>query len=257
MSTDDEIPATADRLLTGSLDGTSGQSGEQASSANMIPDVLGRLSDAGMLRSLIDSLIDRGSRSEDMLARARLSYRHPLGFRKIMLLANLPTYSLRAHVWPPRKDEPAPSDTSGHVHNHRFALASCVVRGAMTMRLFEAAAPGSAGMPMTYYQEEPGTTAAEGWRLRRLGPSVVRSTAELRMSAGSAYWLAADALHLSVPDSAVPTVTLFLETARIRRTTDIHMGQSSTPAAWTPRRPLDAEEYLRALAELRELIADG
>ena len=55
---------------------------------------------------------------------AQQSYLHPLGFHRLMLIDASPLFELRCHVW-----WPDASPGVDHVHNHRFAFISAVVRG--------------------------------------------------------------------------------------------------------------------------------
>ena len=64
---------------------------------------------------------------------ARLSYRHVLGFDKLLLIDGGPHQMLRAHVWHPGAGTIGKED----IHNHRSPLASYVVRGRLAMELYE------------------------------------------------------------------------------------------------------------------------
>lgn len=216
--------------------------------AGMALRVLAELAPTAVLDSLIDELIEDAVRNPaDTLARARLSYRHPLGFQKITLLLAEPAYTLRVHVWPP-----ALSGTSApeHIHNHRFSLASRVLHGAMTMKLY---VPDERGEALARYEEASGQ-AAKGWRLRSTGLAAVRGTADLRLAAGSDYWLAADVLHQVVPRPEAATMTLFLETATSREpdaTTQVYAEPGAVVPEWIERQPVDVAGYLGALRGLR------
>ncbi len=60
------------------------------------------------------------------------SYRHANGFDKIVLIAD-DNFKLRLHVFSGREDLP-PAE---HIHDHRWPFASRVVKGRLTMDLFE------------------------------------------------------------------------------------------------------------------------
>ena len=75
----------------------------------------------------------------DLAECTRLSYRHVLGFDKLLLLAGAPRFMLRVHFWHGRTG-PVPED----IHNHRCAIASAVVRGSVRMECYEPAADGVA-----------------------------------------------------------------------------------------------------------------
>lgn len=215
--------------------------------------VLGELSRGDVLGPLIDELIaDAATHPADTLARAACSYHHPLGFEKITLLADDPAYTLRIHIWPPSSTVTVPE----HIHNHRFCLASLVLHGSMTMRLFT---QDAREQPMTRYAEEPGEVDL-GWRLRATGLSAVRRTADLNLATGSQYWLDADMLHQVLPHPVTATVTLFLQTPsahkRHRRlTTEVYAPPTAVVPEWIPRQPVDTEFYVAALRNARSYIS--
>ncbi|MEU9485169.1 hypothetical protein AB0D83_16110 [Streptomyces decoyicus] len=152
----------------------------------------------------------------DLAECTRLSYRHVLGFDKLLLLAGAPRFMLRVHFWHGRTG-PVPED----IHNHRCAIASAVVRGRVRMECYEAAADG---VPATAYRETidgPGGA----WRLRRVGDARLRLMCTEQYGPGRSYGLAARTLHRVVSEE--PTVTLFLETAPQRSVTDVYVRNSS------------------------------
>ncbi|MGW9175024.1 hypothetical protein [Streptomyces decoyicus] len=152
----------------------------------------------------------------DLAECTRLSYRHVLGFDKLLLLAGAPRFMLRVHFWHGRTG-PVPED----IHNHRCAIASAVVRGRVRMECYE---PAADGVPATAYRETidgPGGA----WRLRRVGDARLRLLCTQQYGPGRSYGLAARTLHRVVSEE--PTVTLFLETAPQRSVTDVYVRNSS------------------------------
>ncbi|WP_051818411.1 hypothetical protein [Streptomyces sp. NRRL S-1813] len=152
----------------------------------------------------------------DLAECTRLSYRHVLGFDKLLLLAGAPRFMLRVHFWHGRTG-PAPED----IHNHRCAIASAVLRGSVRMECYE---PAADGVPATAYQETidgPGGA----WRLQRVGDARLRLLCTEQYGPGRSYGLAARTLHRVVSEG--PTVTLFLETAPQRSVTDVYVRNSS------------------------------
>ncbi|MET7795106.1 hypothetical protein [Streptomyces decoyicus] len=152
----------------------------------------------------------------DLAECTRLSYRHVLGFDKLLLLAGAPRFMLRVHFWHGRTG-PVPED----IHNHRCAIASAVVRGRVRMECYE---PAADGVPATAYRETidgPGGA----WRLRRVGDARLRLMCTEQYGPGRSYGLAARTLHRVVSEE--PTVTLFLETAPQRSVTDVYVRNSS------------------------------
>ncbi|MGX1762403.1 hypothetical protein ACWIG5_36850 [Streptomyces lydicus] len=158
----------------------------------------------------------------DLAECTRLSYRHVLGFDKLLLLAGAPRFMLRVHFWHGRAGG-VPED----IHNHRCAIASAVVRGRVRMECYETAANG---VPATAYRETidgPGGA----WRLRRVGDARLRLLWTEQYGPGQSYGLAAHTLHRVVSEE--PTVTLFLETSPQRSVTDVYVrhGHRGTAGA--------------------------
>jgi len=146
----------------------------------------------------------------------RLSYRHVLGFDKLLLLAGAPRFMLRIHFW-----HGTAGAVSEDIHNHRCAIASAVVRGRVRMECYE---PAADGVPAIAYRETidgPGGA----WRLRRVGDARLRLRHTEQYGAGRSYGLAARTLHRVVSEE--PTVTLFLETAPQRSVTDVYVRSRS------------------------------
>ncbi|WP_078866006.1 hypothetical protein [Streptomyces sp. NRRL S-1448] len=182
----------------------------------------------------------------------RLSYRHVLGFDKLVLLSGAPRFMLRVHFWPgPVGAEPE------DIHNHRCAIASAVVRGRVRMECYE---PAAEGVPAVVYRETidgPGGA----WRLRRVGEARLRLVCAERYGAGRSYGLDARTLHRVVSEE--PTVTLFLETAPQRSVTDVYVrvpgragraggvsGGRAGRAGPPPKTPLAPAVYLAELDAL-------
>ncbi|MDJ0346247.1 hypothetical protein QMK19_19270 [Streptomyces sp. H10-C2] len=185
--------------------------------------------------------------SDTSAARAGLSYRHALGFEKLMLLVGWPDYMLRVHIWPPSAEgerEQAPE----HIHNHRFAFGSAVLLGDLEMRLYE---PDPGGELFSAYEERIG---AEEWLMHPRGSARLRLRADLRLARGTEYCLEADTRHQIVRNPGVCTVTLFLETATERARTDVYGGPRTPAPATVPKHALSVADYVAALRELRSLL---
>lgn len=181
----------------------------------------------------------------------RLSYRHVLGFDKLLLLPGAPRFMLRVHFWHGGTGA-APED----IHNHRCAIASAVVHGRVRMECY---APAPDGVPAVAYRETidgPGGA----WRLRRVGDARLRLLRTERYGAGRSYGLDARTLHRVVSEQ--PAVTLFLETAPQRSVTDVYVRNdgAGTNAAVRdggggrrdplPKTPLSPAVYLAELDAL-------
>ena len=216
-----------------------------AATAGRVIDVLSR-SDG--VAQLLDALIaDVRQRPRTAQARAALSYRHALGFEKIVLLAGKPDFMLRAHIWRPSIDQ---RETSEHIHNHRFSFASRVLTGNLAMDIFT---PHSMGEQMEWYQER----VAEGdasWDLARLGRRAIRQLSSVDLTAGSGYHLMADALHRIRPANDSVSATLCLETVSVRNMTDVYVASGEVAPSRIFKCPFSVEEYENALAGFRELI---
>ncbi|WP_338701773.1 hypothetical protein V2W30_31205 [Streptomyces sp. Q6] len=231
--------ASARRLLADALDVTA----PEAVLARAAHDVVARLGTPERLLGLLQDLVAGGADSAD---RARLSYRHVLGFDKLLLIDGGPHHMLRAHVWHP--EARGPED----IHNHRSPLASHVVHGALRMELYADDAPQGAGEAAARYQESlsPGTA---DWLLEPAGEARLRLVQVAEYAAGSSYALSARTLHRAWSTAPYPTVTLFLETgAGRRRHTDVFLGaEAARHAPAVAKTPLGVKEYL---AELDSLI---
>ncbi|MFD7706583.1 hypothetical protein ACFV6E_11490 [Streptomyces sp. NPDC059785] len=233
----------ARRLLTGTLDEVLSEH-ELAAAARSVVAAL------GSPERLWELTAELASGEGDPAGCARLSYRHVLGFDKLLLIDGGPRHMLRAHVWHAGGSAAGRED----IHNHRSALASCVVRGRLTMELYEPRPDGQ--IPADRYEESLSGAAAD-WLLAPAGPARLRLTHVAQYAAGSTYALPAHTLHRAWSDTAGPTVTLFLETGAGRRaTTDVFTGAGPHPAA-VPKVPMDEGEYLAALTALAELVKAG
>ncbi|MBC2869762.1 hypothetical protein [Streptomyces mexicanus] len=261
--------SAARRLLAEVLDGPLSEAERVAAARSVVV----RLGSAERLSELVAEL---AAGEGDPAGNARLSYRHVLGFDKLLLLRDGSRHMLRAHVWHPGAGGAGAED----IHNHRCALASYVVRGRLAMELYahepgeadgpgrarepgeaqepgEAHAPRGGGIPAARYQESlaPGRTA--DWRLEPVGPARLRLAHAGRYAAGSDYALPAHTLHRAWCDTDAPTVTLFLETGgERRRHTDVFTAAGPRPRT-VPKVPLGVPEYLAALGSLAELLRDA
>jgi hypothetical protein len=179
---------------------------------------------------------------------ARQSYRHPLGFHALMLIDGTPEFDLRLHAWWPARQPGA-----DHVHDHRFAFASTIVRGGYEMQIFR---PDPVGTPMLEYSESGG--AREGWELRPVGPARLSLLTTLTLETGSSYALRADTLHrVSVPPGRL-CVTLLLRTAlnATRPTTRVFARPGDKVAALAPLRTMTSNEYRWHLGALIRELTD-
>ena len=180
---------------------------------------------------------------------APMSHRHPLGFEKIMLIDAQPQFFLRMHAWRPG-GEPGVE----HVHNHRFMMATAVLRGCYDLQIFQ---PCRLGMPMVEYRE---TTGPDGrtWCLDNIGIRHLRLLTSARVSRGGGYALAADALHrVRVPGDTL-CITLFLgalASAGVAPQTRVFAAPGNGAPAQTQMKPFSGDEYRRRLDKIAEDLA--
>ncbi|MFI2908084.1 hypothetical protein ACG2OD_07470 [Streptomyces sp. PDY-4] len=239
--------SAAERLLTGTLDGGPSERDLVAAAGGVVAE----LGAPGRLRELVDELAGGEGDTERL---ARLSYRHVLGFDKLLLVEAGGRHMLRVHLWHAGAGGTGRED----IHNHRSALASHIVRGRLCMELYEAAGDGDAGAGRSFGATRYEESLAEGsadWLLTPAGPARLRLSHTGRYAAGSTYALPAHTLHRAWCDTREPTVTLFLETgAERRRHTDVFTAAGPHAGA-VPKQPLDVPGYLAALRGLAELLS--
>ncbi|MEU5902093.1 hypothetical protein [Streptomyces venezuelae] len=247
----------ATKLLEESLDGPEGDD-------ELVREARSAVAELGSTERLLPLVRELAAGAGDPSGCALLSYRHVLGFDKLLLIDGGPRHMLRAHVWHPGRG------TREDIHNHRSPLASYVVRGALGMELYERAAPcAGQGVAAAWYRES--LTGEEGdWLLEPAGGARLRLVQSARYTAGSGYALPPHVLHRAWCDSAGPTVTLFLETGSGRRRyTDVFAGAGTgaVPATAVPvaddtagravaKKPLEVNDYLAELSALADLLAE-
>ncbi|MFJ9894490.1 hypothetical protein ACIQPR_14345 [Streptomyces sp. NPDC091280] len=230
----------ARRLLSEALDGDLSDRGTVSAARAVVAEL-------GSPERLLELVAELASGEGDPEHCAGLSYRHVLGFDKLLLIDGGPRHMLRAHLW----HHDASSIGAEDIHNHRSPLASYVVRGRLAMELYEAR--GDGGIAADRYEESLAERSAD-WTLRRTGPARLRLTHVGQYAAGSSYALPANTLHRAWCDTEAPTVTLFLETgAERRRHTDVFTAAGPHPGA-VPKVPLDVKDYLGALNALAESL---
>ncbi|QKV92860.1 hypothetical protein HUT19_14765 [Streptomyces sp. NA02950] len=193
-----------------------------------------------VLRGLITEL---AGGEGDPAACARRSYRHVLGFEKLLLIDGGPRQTLRLHVWHPTGGSADRED----IHNHRSPLASYVVRGRLRMELYERSV--GTGITTTAYRETLSDNGTD-WLLTPRGPARLSLTHTAQYAAGASYALPAHTLHRAWCDPGDSAITLFLETGSGRLVhTDVFSPSTHHPA--TVRKVAFTEEaYLTALASL-------
>jgi hypothetical protein len=168
---------------------------------------------------------------------ASASFIHTLGFEKFALVNRKPDFMLRLHIW-----HPAEHRSLGHVHNHRSAIVSTVIRGELGKQIF---VRDPAQMPFAEYREE---LTDGGWRLCAVGTAGLRQTKLTRLGPGIRYALAADTLHRIEAAENELTATLFLETRATRATTNVFTMLDETIREHVPKLPMTVAAYRQHLA---------
>ncbi|WP_128380605.1 hypothetical protein [Streptomyces cavernae] len=208
------------------------------------------IAELGSPERLLELVAELASGEGDPEGCARLSYRHVLGFDKLLLVDAGPRHMLRAHVWHPVRGEPGKED----IHNHRSALASYIVRGRLAMELYEPRRDG--GLAAARYRESLSQRSAD-WLLEPAGAARLRLTQVAQYTAGSTYALPPHTLHRAWCDTREPTVTLFLETGNGRRDNTDVFTAAGPHAGAVAKVPLAEAEYLAELGRLAELLRGG
>ena len=210
-----------------------------------ILDTLSAIAQPDALIRLIDSV---HTDSHAVASCASRSFRHPLGFDKIMLLNCLPLFSLRIHVW-----WPSEAICAEHIHNHRFNFLSFAVRGGYTMETFQA--NDSNGVAMIEYQET--LTQNGAWELRPLGDAYIQSLCTIIVKQGSGYELQADTLHKVIVEPGSMCMTIFLQTTPIRTTTRVFTKPEEYAPSRSPKEPLSAGVYRGKLEAIASALLSG
>ncbi|MEU6144000.1 hypothetical protein ABZ848_27065 [Streptomyces sp. NPDC047081] len=232
----------ARQLLTGRLDGAPPEHELVAAARSVVAEL-------GSPDRLLELIAELASGEGDPEGCARLSYRHVLGFDKLLLIDGGPRHMLRAHLWHPGAGAIGKED----IHNHRSPLASYVVRGRLAMELYDVSGGGDGTVAAARYEESLEVGSAD-WLLEPAGPARLRLTHVGQYAAGSAYALPAHTLHRAWCETVEPTVTLFLETGSERRPhTDVFTAAGPHPGA-VAKVALTVDEYLGALNSLAELL---
>jgi hypothetical protein len=232
------------RLLARTLDGELTERDHVAAAGAVVTEL-------GAPGRLLELVTELAGGEGDPAGCARLSYRHVLGFDKLLLVDAGPRHMLRVHLWHAGAGGTGAED----IHNHRSALASHIVRGRLSMDLYEAYDDVGAGdgIEAARYEESLADGSAD-WLLEPAGRARLRLTHSGRYAAGSTYALPAHTLHRAWCDTAEPTVTLFVETGAERRgRTDVFTAAGPHAGA-TAKQPLDVPGYLAALNGLAELL---
>jgi hypothetical protein len=175
---------------------------------------------------LIDSL-DAGQLFSSCLSRAGgdsnylnsvcgVSYNHPNGFAKIVLVDKTPAWALRLHIW----RAPVPKHQND-IHNHCGYLVSRVIRGELINEIYEECERGSGDRYFLYED----VLERSVHKLSYVGMrSLIAKSSEV-VSGGASYYLDGPVIHRTVPSRDFPLITLVLQGPKVSMTSLVYRSR--------------------------------
>ena len=195
----------------------------------------------------VTALLEEVLRDDAHAARhAGLSYTHPLGFEKIILIDAEPDFALRLHAW-----WPTGTPEVEHIHDHRFGFATTILAGGYTMRTFAISPDGD---EMAEYREESAGTRP-AWRLERVGENRLIVASESRLGRGANYALAAQTLHQVDVTPGTLCITMFLQTRVIGSATRVFALPERHEPPVRAKRPMSVQSYRAQLDAVLAALA--
>jgi hypothetical protein len=174
---------------------------------------------------------------------AENSYRHALGFDKLIVAPLLPTGQLRLHVW-----WPGDPRTREHIHNHRFAFSSIVVSGRLRNHVFETTRIPEGAKPYRRFVEDA-QLRDHRWQFTASGTDLVRPVLVGSFPVSTSYSMFPEVLHRI--DALDPlTVTLFIERATTRSGSSVYVEPDSEPPTPRPQGRFTTREVRQRLHDL-------
>ncbi|MDG4859370.1 hypothetical protein P8605_14570 [Streptomyces sp. T-3] len=198
--------------------------------------------------ALLDAALDHATPAE-LAAMCEESYTHANGFEKVSF-PPVPgrRERLRLHVW---RRAPLQADP----HNHRWALTSRVLAGALRSTTFEA---GSTGTVHRHYRHRP-HIPQPGYTFDELGSATLQPASVTDHLAGETYALPPETVHVAgpAPGRIDPTVTLALELSPVGQDTDVYTpADAAKPVGTRVMPPCYSPDEVRArLREVRQLVS--
>jgi hypothetical protein len=182
---------------------------------------------------------------EDLLAAvAARSYRHALGFDKVILLSASPDWQLRLHIW-----WPAVSRTREHAHNHRYQSYSAVVSGSLRTHVHQRSSSGTA-----YRQfRELSAPSERCWNFELVGDARLSTTMVADLSAGTTYAMSPDMVH-HIEASVALSATLFLETRSVRDQSNVFVAPGDLPPKQSAQEAFTVSELRDRILRLRDEV---
>lgn len=217
---------------------------EPGAGSRRAPALLADVTAGSSFVRLLDAVVDDEQALAEIGGR---SYRHALGFDKLILLSMLPYGQLRLHVW-------WPGDEHGreHPHNHRFASHSVVIAGSLRNHAYQESASG----PVYEQYRERSAVADAHWTFepagtRRLAPVLVTD-----MPAGTSYSMSAELVHRTEASAGL-TATVFLETRCVRDWSNVYVGPGERVPVGQQRPRFTAAQVRGRLVRLRDGLASA
>lgn len=200
-------------------------------------EFLGEISSRAELLTILEAVHSQPAWEQAVAAR---SYRHALGFDKVILVSLIPYGQLRLHIWWP--DVPRQLE---HVHNHRFSFSSAIVVGRLRNMIFSEEVGSSSGLRQRSYVEDA-PLDQQRWRFRASGETAIGEFLSVEMAESSTYTMHAGALH-RVEAGAPLTVTVFLETEWTKPFSTVLVEANAMP-------PAPAAQQRYSVMEIRALL---
>jgi len=148
------------------------------------------------------------------------SYRHPLGFTKILIWRGASGKSIRVHDWPSTQDERSTAPLSD-IHDHYWEFRSSILRGALRFREYEI---NETGEEYTKYEMNPlGNGNHILTKVATVGLSLARTVV---IPEGGRYALGANTLHDTT--STQGAISLVVQGAKTK-TTNIVLRKGEGP----------------------------
>jgi hypothetical protein len=220
--------------------------GQPARSENGRDGSLDTLYQIAQPSNLIDLINSVRSDPDIVASCAARSFRHPLGFDKIMLIEQAPLFTLRVHVW-----RPSSEIRMDHIHNHRFSFVTTIVRGGYDMELFELNASGD---PAIEYEEC--LSGVGQWSLRPVREERLKALTTIQLRQDSAYSLDSSAFHRITVNPGNPCMTLFLQLTPVESTTRVFARPGEFTPTTTSKQTLDSEVYRHELETVLDQLAE-
>jgi hypothetical protein len=162
----------------------------------------------GHLSEYLHDLLDSGAATTSNSL--PVAYRHPNGFIKLRL-ASLAEFgwALRLHIW-------AEGSSDYDIHSHRWDFASRVLSGSLTEDIYRLIANDG-----NYARYECSPSVEGCYTLNFQGECDVELVSQTEYRQGASYERDSETLHLAYTSPTSGAVTLFIQGAERRRSTNV------------------------------------